>query len=254
MTQTHAQGVKTEQLPAPQLVLLHLLPGVLVVTFDVMAAPVVKAMGLPPHFTIIVGNAVILVGFEAGYLLRQGKRAGGRLSLRGAILYREPIPWWQYIVLIVSLLAWAFGALSLLLPVGTGLRESLLSWMPAVFLAADAPPDATLYSHSALVVTAVFLFIFTGIVVPVVEELYYRGHLMARMSRWGWWAPVVSVGLWSLNHLWQPWQIPSFIVTFLPIVSVVQWKRNAYISLAVHTIGNVLNTFVLVGVLLGLVP
>lgn len=99
-----------------------------------------------------------------------------------------------------------------------------------------------------------FLFIFTGIVVPVVEELYYRGHLMARMSRWGWWAPVVSVALWSLNHLWQPWQIPSFIVAFLPIVLVVQWKRNAYISLAVHTIGNVLNAFVLVGVLLGLVP
>jgi hypothetical protein len=41
-----------------------------------------------------------------------------------------------------------------------------------------------------LVVTAVFLFIFTGIAVPVVEELYYRGHLMARMSRWGRWAPV----------------------------------------------------------------
>jgi membrane protease YdiL (CAAX protease family) len=254
MSQTQARDVTAEQSPAPQLILLHLLPGVLVVIFDVIAAPIVKAMGMPPHFAIIVGNGLVLAGFEAGYLFSQGKRASRRLSLRGAILYREPMPWWQYIALILPLLVWAFAALSLLLPVGAGLRESAFSWMPAVFLAADAPPDATLYSQSALVVTAVFLFIFTGIVVPVVEELYYRGHLMARMSRWGWWAPVVSTALWSLNHLWQPWQIPGFIVAFLPIVLVVRWRRNAYISLAVHTIGNMLNTFVLVGVLLGLVP
>jgi membrane protease YdiL (CAAX protease family) len=254
VTETNAETKGREPLSALSTIALHLLPGVLVVGFDLIAAPIVERIGMPPHFTLILGNAIILVTFELGYLLWQGKQASGTLSLREAILYREPMPVWQYVVLILPLVVWALGAIVLLSPVGAGLRETAFSWMPALFRAVGAPPDTTLYSEPALVVTALFLFVFTGVLIPVVEELYYRGHLMARMSRLGWWAPVVSTALWSLNHLWQPWDILSFFLGFLPVVFAVQWKRNAYISLAVHTIGNALNAFLLVGALLGLAP
>lgn len=254
MAENDARATAAEQLSVPQMILLHLLPGVLVVIFDLIVAPIVKGIGLPPHFTIILGNAVIIVSFEVWYLLKQGKKVSGKLSLKGAILYRETMPWWQYIVLILLLLVWASAVLMLLSTVGAGLRETVFSWMPAVFWATGAPPDVTLYSSSALAITAVFLFVFTGIVVPVVEELYYRGHLMARMSRLGWWAPVVSLVLWALNHFWQPWDVILFIVASLPLMLVVQWKKNAYISVAAHTIVNVLNAFMMAGALLGLGP
>jgi membrane protease YdiL (CAAX protease family) len=254
VTETHTQANSIEQLSALPLVVLHLLPGVLVVAFDLIAAPIVERIGMPPHFTIVLGNAVILLTFEIGYLLWQGKRTSGKLSLKEAIYYREPMPVWQYVALILPLMVWALGAVMLLSPVGIGLRETAFPWMPALFRAVGAPPDPALYSSAAMTVTALFLFVFTGVTIPIVEELYYRGHLMARISRLGWWAPVVSTALWSLNHLWQPWDIVAFFVGFLPLVFAVQWKRNAYLSLAVHTIGNALNALLIVGALLGLAP
>jgi len=252
VTTANAQAKGGDPLSALSTIALHLLPGVLVVGFDLIAAPIVERIGMPPHFTMILGNAIVLVTFELGYLLWQGKQASGTLSLRQAILYRKPMPAWQYVALILPLMVWALGSVMLLSPVGAGLRETAFSWMPALFRAVGAPPEPALYSDTALMVTALFLFVFTGVLIPVVEELYYRGHLMARMSRLGWWAPVVSTALWSLNHLWQPWDILSFFLGFLPLVFAVQWKRNAYISLAVHTIGNALNAFLIAGALLGL--
>ena len=252
MTETHTPAVDGAPLSALSAIALHLLPGVLVVASDLLAAPIVERIGMPPHFTIVLGNALILLTFELGYLLWQGKRASGRLSLREAIYYREPMPVWQYVIMILPLIVWALGAIMLLSPVGVGLRETAFSWMPALFRAVGAPPEPGSYSDTALRVTAFCLFVFSGIAIPIVEELYYRGHLMARMSRLGWWAPVVSTALWSLNHFWQPWDIPAFFVGFLPLVFAVQWKRNAYISLAVHTLGNALNALLIVGALLGL--
>jgi hypothetical protein len=254
LTETNAQAKNGDQLSALSTIVLHLLPGVLVVAFDLVAAPIVARIGMPPHFTIILGNAIILVTLELGYLLWQGKQASGKLSLREAIHYREPMPAWQYVVLILPLMVWALGAIMLFSPVGAGLRDTTFSWMPALFRTVGGPPEPTSYSRPALMVTAVFLFVFTGVLIPVVEELYYRGHLLARMSHLGWWAPVVSTALWSLNHFWQPWDILAFFVGFLPLVFAVQWKRNAYLSLAVHTIGNALNALLIVGALLGLAP
>ena len=254
MIRTDSQSTTAEQLTIPQVLLLHLLPGVLVVVFDLIVAPIVQTIGLPPHFTIILGNAVIIVPFEVCYLLKQGKKPSGTLSLKKSTLYNEPTPWWQYIVLIVLLLVWATAAFMLVGPIGARLRETVFAWMPAIFRATGDPPNVSLYSTSALAVTALFLFLFTGIVVPVVEELYYRGHLMARMSRLGWWAPVVSLVLWALNHFWQPWDVILFVVASLPLMLVVQWKKNAYISVAAHTIVNVLNALMMAGALLGLAP
>lgn len=254
MMKSDSRASTAEQLPAPQIILLHLLPGVLVVIFDLIVAPIVQGIGLPPHFTVILGNAVIIVSFELWYLLKQGKQLSGRPSLKASTLYREPMPWWQCVVLVLLLLVWAAAVFMLLGPIGARLRESVFAWMPAVFRAAGDLPDVTLYSSGALAVTAVFLFVFTGIVVPVVEELYYRGHLMARMSRLGWWAPVVSLVLWALNHFWQPWDVILFVVASLPLMLVVQWKKNAYISVAAHTIVNVLNALMMAGALLGLAP
>ena len=39
----------------------------------------------------------------------------------------------------------------------------------------------------------------------MVEELYFRGYLLPRISRLGAWAPLVNTVLFSLYHLFTPW-------------------------------------------------
>lgn len=68
----------------------------------------------------------------------------------------------------------------------------------------------------------------------MVEELYYRGYLLPRVSRLGKWAPLINTVLFSLYHFTSLWQNPSRIIAFLPMVYAVWWKRNIYLGILVH--------------------
>lgn len=93
---------------------------------------------------------------------------------------------------------------------------------------AQAGPDAILQfvviegageglSGMAIVLGFVFALTFNGVVGPVVEELYFRGHLLPRIDRYGRWAPVLNTVLFSLYHFWTPWQNPAHILGILPM-------------------------------------
>jgi len=83
----------------------------------------------------------------------------------------------------------------------------------------------------------------------VVEELYYRGYLLFRMSDPGVRASLINVILWAaLIHLGQPWDILAFILAFLLLVYVVWWKKNVL----VHTLGNLINVLMNGSMLFGL--
>ena len=93
-----------------------------------------------------------------------------------------------------------------------------------------------------------------NIAVPIVEELYFRGYLLPRMARWGNWAPLINVVLFSLYHFWLPWETLNRIITLLPIVFVVQWKRNIYLSILVHCLLNTIGSIGLLALVLSLTP
>lgn len=76
---------------------------------------------------------------------------------------------------------------------------------------------------------------------PVTEELYFRGYLLPRISRFGALAPVINVVLFSLYHFFTPWRNLGRILGLLPMVYTVWWKRDIRIGIAVHVLGNLLS-------------
>jgi hypothetical protein len=70
--------------------------------------------------------------------------------------------------------------------------------------------------------------------------------LLPRVSRLGWWAPVLNATLFALYHLWTPWQAATRIISILLAAYVVQRTKNIYAYMWVHC---TLNT---VGILLTL--
>ncbi len=89
---------------------------------------------------------------------------------------------------------------------------------------------------------------------PVVEELYFRGYLLPRMSQFGRWAPLVNVVLFSLYHFWSPWQLLSRIAGIAgiaPLAYAVRWKENVYLGVAVHVALNTISVATVVAIMAG---
>ena len=75
-----------------QSILLHLLPGILLLVFYVLAVPIVENLGLPRRFASLFGVFLVLIPFQLGVLFYEGKKRNGKFSLQGIIVYRERIP------------------------------------------------------------------------------------------------------------------------------------------------------------------
>lgn len=83
--------------------------------------------------------------------------------------------------------------------------------------------------------------ILSGIVVPVIEEMYFRGFLLPRLSHLGLMAVVWNAALMALYHLWTPWLAVTRFVMLLPMVYAVQRNKSIAIGITVHCVANTLD-------------
>jgi CAAX protease family protein len=245
-TSTRSRIVK-DQHSVTKTVVLHLLPGVLATIFYLAAAPFVRSLGFPSLMAFFLAILLVIIPFEIGYPLYRARKDGS--SLGSMVLYRQPVPRVQFVGLVLSLLAWS-GIFYVLIypPLDTLIIENAFSWLPESFFFAE---DFARYSTTALLITWAFGVVVNAIVGPIVEEVYFRGYLLPRISRFGAWAPLINTVLFSVYHFWTPWQNVGRLIGFLPIVYTAWWKRSIYVSMGAHVLGNVSTMIMLLPVLLG---
>jgi uncharacterized protein len=216
-------------------VALHLLPGALITAFYVGTVAPVRDLGFPGLMAFYLAIAFVLIPFELGYLFYRARTDG--VPLGSLVLYREPVPRAQLIGLVLATFVWAsLIAMLLFPPLDEFFIGNLFSWLPDWFFYAE---DFAQYSAAALIITWLFGLVANGIAGPIVEELYFRGYLLPRISRLGAWAPLVNTVLFSLYHFFTPWANVGRIVALLPMVYAAWWKRNIYLSMAVHVMWNI---------------
>jgi uncharacterized protein len=211
-------------------VFLHLLPGILVGCFYLLARQPVANMGYPSIFALLLAFAFILIPVELGYLLYQGKKQTGRFTLQGIISYRNPIPWWQYFVWPIIIVLVTGAIFKLLIPVDAFLQGKLFFWMPDLNYGLDGN-----YSRTILIVTYSIFLIFNVFLAPLVEELYFRGYLLPRIN--GRFATLFHSFLFAACHVFTPWMIITRTLGLLPLVFGVK-KKNIYVGIICHILGN----------------
>jgi len=215
--------------------ILSLIPGVVILLFFVLLVPIAAQYDIPALCVLFVAIPLVLAPLELGYLFVQGRRLNGRLSLKGVVLFRERIPVWQFVALVVALLAWmgfCFGTLGN--QIDLVLIDRFFRWIPRWFFFDDLIQHRAQYSRTVIVATMSLGLVFNGIIGPIVEELYFRGFLLPRLNRVGWWAPLLNALLFSLYHLFSPWQNVTRMLALVPFVYTVWWKRNIFIGMAAH--------------------
>jgi hypothetical protein len=229
-----------------QSLLLHLIPGLVIGAVYFALTPLCRQLRYPSIMALMGAVAVALIPLELGWLLHEGRKRHVRFSLRGIVLYRRPIPLWQYFVWIPGL----FVVLGLIFipmkPVDALLQRTLFAWAPVLQTGLQ-----TGYSRSALIVTYAMVAVFGAVVGPLVEELYFRGYLLPRMKYAGRWATPLHCLLFGLYHVWTPWMLLTRTVGTLPLAYAARW-RNLYVGIAVHVLVNFVDVVAAVSFVAGM--
>jgi membrane protease YdiL (CAAX protease family) len=239
----YADENQIEQHSLPKSVFLHLLPAVIWIIFYIPLIRITNQKGIPTMLIMLITAVFTLLAFELGCLYYLGKKKNGKLSLRGVVLYRQKMPWQQYFLFGVLIAAWMMLTLIVGWELNEFIRKIFFSWIPDwYYLDRGAVGQNTLAVEISMAVLSLLVF---GIIGPITEELYFRGYLLPRLSRYGKWAPLLNVILFVLYHFWQLHLLVLSIIGLLPMVYIVWRKRNVYLSIIVHCSTNLIGNIIM---------
>ena len=231
------QSIKYPQHSLLKSFLLHILPGALVTIAFVLLRLITDPIGYPPLLAFLLAILLIDLPVLLGIMFYEGKKQNGKLSLKGVVLYREKIPWGTFALIFIGAFVGVYLLIMLVTPINTFLEDRLFSGLPKwMFL--EVQSQYLAYAKNILVTTFVFQLVLTGIVLPWIEELYFRGYLLPRISRYKWWTPIIGGLFFGLYHSWQPFGFLTVFVLGAALSYIVMWKRDIRLSISLHVFAN----------------
>lgn len=198
---------------------------------------------VPPTLSFVLIALFVLAPMELIILLRENKKENGRLGLDCALTYNKKINKPRAALLIVLLFCIAGIAVGF---VG-GLENEIVmpfvnQYVPDYFIVNNFVNQLDDYPKYIIYITVALFFIANTIILPVIEELYFRGYMMSKTDRLGKFAPLIITILFSLYHFWLPWQNISRILGVLPYTYAVRKTENLYIGIFVHCLCNLVGS------------
>jgi membrane protease YdiL (CAAX protease family) len=228
-------------------VVLHLLPGAIFTVFVAVVASTLDSRGVEPVFVLFGSIGLVLVPLELGYLAVEARRTTGSWSPLAVVNFRERVSGKRLALLTAALATWFLAALIVSIVVlDEWLAENVFAWMPEVlrgFAVVDESDEEA--AGAAIVAFLLIALAFNGIAGPVTEELYFRGHLLPRLQRYGRGAPIINTVLFAVYHFFSPWRYPAIIVGFLPITWMVWRMRSVYVGIAAHVTINLVTVLLI---------
>lgn len=219
----------------PLSIALHLVPGALIVAaYALVAGPFVRAIHYPIFLAWVIALVLVLAPLQL-FLLWLGRAANGRISMRGVVHYFDrPLSRGKAIATIAGLIVWMATVSLALTPLDNLVFTKLFFWLPFEGAGGSATTYLDGWSHSKLLITMLISLPLTGFSLPLIEELYFRGFLLPRISHLRWGAPVLNTVLFSIYHFWAPWTVLSKVVFMFPAVWLVWRKHDIRLSIGMH--------------------
>jgi membrane protease YdiL (CAAX protease family) len=236
-----------EQLSMGKAIALHLLPGAAIMLTYIILAWALRPLSLPSLLPFLFAVPIALVPAELGYLLYKGKQRNGRYSLKGIVLYRQPLSAAKFIGYTLLTLVSMIALFVLLGFTDSFLLQNVYAWWPAWLM----PDYGTLIQESKalLVLGIVLTMLFGNILGPVIEEMYFRGYLLPRLARYGRWGLILNSVLFAVYHFWSPWSAISRAIAALPF-GIAARKGNIYVPIVAHCLINTIGFSLALPVLL----
>jgi len=239
----------------PLSIALHLVPGALIVAaYLLIGEPFVDAIGYPTLLGWAIALCLVLIPVLLG-LVWLGRQRNGRFSLRGVLHYTDkPVPHPKLVAMVIPLIVWMMVLSFALAPVNKFFLDNFFTWVPYSDVGGSATKFLDRYSYSSMLTTMLICLPLTGISLPLIEELYFRGFLLPRIAHLGRWAPVLSAVLFSLYHFWSPWVFVSRVIFMFPGFWFAWRNKDIRISIGMHVgVTSIVATFGTIAVALNLI-
>ncbi|MEV4126145.1 CPBP family intramembrane glutamic endopeptidase [Nocardia sp. NPDC049707] len=249
------QRLLSDRHSLPLSIALHLVPGALiVVAYLLIGEPLIDAVGYPILLGWAIALCLVLVPTLVG-LLWLGRNLNGRFSLRGVLHYTgKPIPCGKLVSMVIPLIVWMMVLSFATAPMNRFFLDNFFTWVPYTDAAGSATAFLDGYSYSTMLTTMVICLPLTGISLPLIEELYFRGFLLPRIAHLGGWAPVASTVLFSLYHFWSPWVFVSRVIFMFPGFWLAWRNKDIRLSIGMHVgVTSIMATFGTIAVALNLI-
>jgi len=227
-----------KQLSWTVLVLLHLLPGVGLYLVFLALNAIVSRLGGTTYLALILAIPLALLPLLLGIMLVWSWKTTGAVSLRVVTANLGHAP-------VYTVFGYALALFLLLAIVSLGTAaisvwiQGNLSWGVEALRSQTVAQQIAESSSFERRLTFAAALIFSGIVAPVVEEIYFRGFLLPRIGFLGDAAPVVNSFLFALQHFYMPWNVPAIFVMWIPIAMIVRKQGDLRIGVVVHCLINI---------------
>lgn len=118
--------------------------------------------------------------------------------------------------------------------------ESITRWLETTLVGVNVlAKHQVTGGPEAVGIVLIAHILLTGILVPITEELYFRGHLLPRMpSQFGRLRPAAHSLLFSVYHFHTPWMIPVRTLGLLPLMYVTLHTRSVRPGIVAHCLVN----------------
>ena len=223
-----------KQLGVGAILAYHLLPGVPILLLTILFANPVWGFGLPIFLALMLAILFGVIPVQLGIMAIIARKQG--ITLRELVSFKNKMPLGKTLIWSILLLIFCVATFTLLPSVEHPIW-TLFDWVPE-WSRLDRF-DLGNVSKEMVWLILILGFLLNGIFGPYVEELYFRGFLLPRMSKLGKAAPLVNVVLFSIYHFFTPWQNITRIVALTPLAYGVWYNKNIRIGIIVHIAVNV---------------
>jgi uncharacterized protein len=235
----------TGELSLWRVLLLIFVPTSVLMLLYIPAAHLLRDT-LPSLLVFFLLAVLVLFPFQLFVVISASRKEYGRYSLESAFSPFHKLSAWK--ILLYGSVVWGFAGLMTIL---FAPLEAMLFAPITQQLSPLIPPYydwANLdylqhYSRNVLLFTGISYLFLNGFFGPIVEELFFRGYLTAKIRRYGKYAPLLITVLFSLYHFWLPFNNLFRILVFFPAAYLAWKKKNIHIAIVFHCLSNLVSAF-----------
>lgn len=246
ITTSKKKGIKKAAagLSKIKVIIFHLYPGVLITLGFIVLAPFFMRYGFPPQFGSLIAIALVAVPLLLLHLshVRKHENKSSIIEVNG---FTNKLPTARLILYAASLVIFAFIVWGVTQPLDVFITNKFLNWLPSWYTVQDLSG----YGKDKIVITLILNLALNGFIAPYVEELYFRGYLLARMQNFGKYAFVANTILFSLYHFWQPYVFLTLILSLMPMMWLVWKTKDLRLAILTHSLLNLIGALLSFGLL-----
>jgi membrane protease YdiL (CAAX protease family) len=225
--------MKTKPMPLWKNFMLHIVPGIIITAVYILLSSVIVSPAIPKALLFYV-SALVLIP-TAYIILKLGSPTGKAID---AIGNKEKPAFWKALVFGVLAFVLAGLVMTLLKQLNNYIQNQLFGWMNDQFAVSDYLIHPERYSKNILIITWITGLLTTSTIVPIVEELYFRGYLLKELDRYKLGVVFLSALFFSLYHVFSPWMLLSRFIALLPMTYFIWKYKDIRIGIIAHVLLN----------------